>query len=60
MGVTQAALPTIPAPPGLPDFGMHKICDFLNFFTRSLSGYYGPSGAPAASAAPASPFLICM
>ena len=23
---------------------MHKICDFLNFFTRTLSAYYGPSG----------------
>ena len=42
--VRGAALPPLPPPPGLPEFGTHKVADFLNAFTRTLSGYYGPSG----------------
>ena len=40
----QAALPVLPKPPQLPDYGTHKVCDFLNAFARQLSGYYGPAG----------------
>lgn len=42
--IETAAMPTLPAPPALPDYGTHKVCDFLNSFTRSLSAYYGPAG----------------
>ena len=62
--IKGAALPTLPAPPSLPDYGTHKVrfslgctselqhvlsfifqvSDFLNAFTRALSGYYGPAG----------------
>jgi hypothetical protein len=64
--IKTAALPTLPAPPALPDYGTHKVrgkqaealfllgchpdpcilqvSDFLNSFTRALSGYYGPAG----------------
>ena len=35
---------TIPAPPQLPTVATHRICEFLNFFVRALSSYYGPSG----------------
>lgn len=35
-----AALPALPRPPALPDYGTHKVCDFLNMFTRALSTYY--------------------
>lgn len=42
--IKSAALPTLPTPPGLPDYGTHKVSDFLNAFTRTLSGYYGPAG----------------
>lgn len=42
--VKAAAQPPLPPPPALPDYGTHKVCDFLNMFARSLSGYYGPAG----------------
>merc|ERR1712178_267029 len=42
--IQHAAFPDIPKPPGLPDFGTHKICEFLNHFVRALSSYYGPKG----------------
>jgi hypothetical protein len=31
-----AAAPVLPEPPALPDYGTHKVCDFLNFTVRSL------------------------
>ena len=34
----------LPKPPQNPEFGTHKVCDFLNLFTRKLSSYYGPKG----------------
>ncbi|KAK3271573.1 hypothetical protein CYMTET_20092, partial [Cymbomonas tetramitiformis] len=42
--IREAACPTLPSPPGLPDYGTHKICDFLNYFTRAFSSYFGPKG----------------
>ena len=33
-----------PEPPQLPQYGCHKVCDFLNTMVRQLSGYYGPQG----------------
>jgi arginyl-tRNA synthetase len=39
-----AAGSKLPEPPLLPDYGTHKVCDFLNFLVRSLSSYYGPKG----------------
>ncbi|QDZ25545.1 arginine--tRNA ligase [Chloropicon primus] len=39
-----AACPALPKPPQNPEFGVHKVCDFLNMFTRKLSSYYGPRG----------------
>jgi arginyl-tRNA synthetase len=42
--ITDAAMPTLPKPPALPSYGMHRVCDFLNMFVRALSGYYGPAG----------------
>jgi len=42
--IKSAALPPLPTPPALPDYGTHKVCDFLNSFSRALSGYYGPAG----------------
>ena len=42
--IKAAALPRLPVPPQLPEYGTHKICEFLNFFTRDISSYYGPSG----------------
>ena len=42
--VRAAACPPLPPPPALPEFGTHKVCDFLNSFARQLSGYYGPAG----------------
>ena len=42
--IKTAACPKLPMPPQLPEYGTHKICDFLNSFTRDISSYYGPSG----------------
>jgi len=42
--IRAAACPTIPAPPQLPEYGTHKVCDFLNYYVRALSSYYGPKG----------------
>jgi len=40
----MAACSALPEPPGLPDYGTHKVCDFLNAIVRNLSSYYGPKG----------------
>ena len=42
--LNDSTCPTIPAPPQLPTVATHRICEFLNFFVRALSSYYGPSG----------------
>ena len=42
--ITDAAMPTLPKPPALPSYGMHRVCDFLNMFVRAASGWYGPAG----------------
>ena len=42
--IKDASCPALPEPPALPAYGTHKICEFLNFFVRALSGYYGPAG----------------
>jgi len=42
--IREGAMPVVPAPPALPSYGTHKVCDFLNGFVRALSGYYGPQG----------------
>lgn len=34
----------MPKPPQLPEYGTHKVCEFLNNMTRKLSSYYGPKG----------------
>jgi len=38
-----AAAPVLPAPPALPDYGTHKVCDFLNFTVRALRCVPGPA-----------------
>ena len=43
--IKQAACPDpMPAPPQLPEFATHRICEFLNMMVRALSSYYGPKG----------------
>ena len=42
--IKTAALPKLPTPPNLPEYGTHKISEWLNSFTRDISSYYGPSG----------------
>ena len=42
--IKEAAMPKLPTPPALPSYGCHKICEFLNFLVRAMSGYYGPKG----------------
>ena len=44
MLIKAAACPDMPKPPTTPEFGCHKICDFLNLFARGLSSFYGPRG----------------
>jgi len=39
-----AASVPLPEPPLLPDYGTHKVCDFLNMMVRAMSSYYGPKG----------------
>ena len=38
--IQEAAAPVLPQPPALPEFGCHRICEFLNHFVRGLSSYY--------------------
>ena len=40
----EAACPTWPTPPQLPDFGTHKVCEYLDNMVRAISSWYGPSG----------------
>jgi arginyl-tRNA synthetase len=42
--IRDGASPALPEPPLLPQYGTHKVCDFLNHMVRALSGYYGPTG----------------
>ena len=42
--IRDGASPKLPEPPALPQYGTHKVCEFLNGMVRALSGYYGPSG----------------
>jgi arginyl-tRNA synthetase len=42
--VQEAACPTWPTPPQLPDFGTHKVCEYLDNMVRAISSWYGPSG----------------
>lgn len=42
--IRDGAMPALPAPPALPSYGTHKVCDFLNGMVRALSAYYGPQG----------------
>tara|TARA_B100001142_G_scaffold294710_1_gene315106 strand:- start:376 stop:2760 length:2385 start_codon:yes stop_codon:yes gene_type:complete len=42
--IREAGHAKLPEPPQLPQYGCHKVCDFLNTMVRQLSGYYGPQG----------------
>lgn len=42
--IRDGASPALPEPPLLPQYGTHKVCDFLNHMVRALSAYYGPTG----------------
>jgi len=42
--IRDGASPKLPEPPALPQYGTHKVCEFLNGMVRALSGYYGPNG----------------
>lgn len=42
--VHEAACPTWPTPPQLPEFGTHRVCDYLDSMVRAISSWYGPSG----------------
>jgi arginyl-tRNA synthetase len=38
--VKTAACPALPQPPQLPEFGTHKVCDFLLLLVNEVSSYY--------------------
>lgn len=42
--IQEAACPRFPSPPALPEFGVHKVCDYLYNMVRHISTWYGPSG----------------
>lgn len=38
--IMQAAMPDVPAEPALPEYGLHKTCDFLLNLTQQFSSFY--------------------